>query len=68
VLGIGLEEIRQRSASETLPAEIEAMRAERDEARRKKDFRRSDELRKELQSRGYEVKDTPSGTVLQPRN
>jgi cysteinyl-tRNA synthetase len=68
VLGVDFEAIRQRAASQTLPAEIEALRAERDEARRKKDFARSDALRKELHARGYEVKDTPAGTVLQPRN
>jgi cysteinyl-tRNA synthetase len=68
VLAVDFEAIRQRAASQTLPAEIEALRAERDEARRKKDFARSDALRKELHSRGYEVKDTPAGTVLQPRN
>jgi cysteinyl-tRNA synthetase len=68
VLGLGLEEIRQRTAHQTLPAEIEALRAQRDEARKRKDFARSDELRKELQARGFEVRDTPSGTVLQPRN
>ena len=68
VLGIDFEAIRLRAASQTLPAEIEALRAQRDEARKKKDFANSDALRKELQSRGYEVKDTPAGTVLQPRN
>ena len=68
VLGVDFEAIRQRAASQTLPAEIEALRAQRDEARKKKDFARSDALRQELVSRGYEVKDTPAGTVLQPRN
>jgi cysteinyl-tRNA synthetase len=68
VLGIDFEAIRRRAASETLPAEIEALRAQRDVARKKKDFARSDALRAELQSHGYEVKDTPSGTVVQRRN
>jgi cysteinyl-tRNA synthetase len=68
VLGVDFEGIRQRAASQTLPAEIEALRAERDAARKQKDFARSDELRRELQARGYEVKDTPAGTVLQLRN
>jgi cysteinyl-tRNA synthetase len=68
VLGADLEAIRRRALSQSLPADIEALRAERDEARRKKDFSRSDQLREQLQLLGYEVKDTPSGTVLQPRN
>jgi cysteinyl-tRNA synthetase len=68
VLGVGFESIRQRVASQVIPHEIEALRAQRDQARKQKDFARSDALRKELQSRGYEVKDTAAGTVLQPRN
>ena len=67
VLGLDFEGIRERARRDTLPAEVEAMRQERDAARKKKDFARADELRKELQARGYEVKDTPQGTVLQPR-
>ena len=68
VLGLDLEGIRRRAASETLPAEIEALRAQRDEARKRKDFARSDALRRELLSRGFDVKDTSSGTVVQRRN
>jgi cysteinyl-tRNA synthetase len=38
--------------------------AERDEARREKDFRRADTLRDELVARGWTVEDTPSGTAI----
>jgi cysteinyl-tRNA synthetase len=68
VLAIGFEETRRGASSLILPQEIEALRARRDEARKKKDFASSDALRAALQARGYEVKDTPSGTVLQRRN
>jgi cysteinyl-tRNA synthetase len=67
VLGLDFEGMRERARSDTVPAEIEALRKQRDDARKEKDFARADELRKELQARGYEVKDTPQGTVLQPR-
>jgi len=67
VLGLDFEGIRERAQRDTLPAEVEALRKERDEARKKKDFARADALRNELQSRGYEVKDTPQGTVLHSR-
>jgi cysteinyl-tRNA synthetase len=67
VLGLDFEGIREWAERDTLPAEVEALRKERDEARKKKDFARADALRNELQSRGYEVKDTPQGTVLHPR-
>jgi cysteinyl-tRNA synthetase len=65
VLGVDFNGIRERSVRDVLPAEIEELRAQRDEARKKKDFARSDALRNELQERGYEVKDTPAGTVVQ---
>jgi cysteinyl-tRNA synthetase len=67
VLGVDFEGIRQRAAQDTVPAGVEALRKERDEARKNKDFTRADTLRQELQALGYEVKDTPAGTVLQPR-
>jgi len=41
--------------------------AERDEARRSKDFARSDEIRDRLTSMGWEVMDTPEGTKVRPK-
>ena len=38
--------------------------AERDEARRSRDFARADALRDELVARGWTVEDTPSGTAI----
>jgi cysteinyl-tRNA synthetase len=43
-------------------AEIEALLAERREARSKRDFARSDAIRKSLEDRGIEIKDGPTGT------
>jgi len=40
---------------------IEALLEERDDARLRKDFIRSDEIRDELASKGLEIKDTPKG-------
>ena len=42
-------------------AEIEALIAAREAARKAKDWKRSDELRDELAKRGIELKDTPDG-------
>ncbi len=42
--------------------EIEARLAERREARQTRDFARSDAIRKELEGRGIEIKDGPTGT------
>ena len=38
--------------------------AERDEARRARDFARADALRDELVALGWTVEDTPSGTAI----
>jgi cysteinyl-tRNA synthetase len=43
-------------------AAVEALLAERREARAKRDFARSDAIRAELESRGIEIKDGPTGT------
>ena len=43
-------------------AEIEAMLAERKAARERRDFAKSDAIRKDLESRGIEIKDGPTGT------
>lgn len=50
------------TAADSETAEIEALIAERLEARKAKDFRRSDEIRAELAERGIILEDTPQGT------
>jgi cysteinyl-tRNA synthetase len=47
---------------------IEAMLAERAEARKKKDFARSDAIRDELLALGVELRDGPSGTTWKVRS
>ncbi|MDO8468285.1 MAG: cysteine--tRNA ligase [Candidatus Peribacter sp.] len=44
-----------------LPADVLTLLTKRDEARKSKDFHRSDELRAEILKKGYEVKDTAEG-------
>ena len=43
--------------------DIEALLAERRDARARRDFARSDAIRAELESKGIEIKDGPSGTT-----
>jgi cysteinyl-tRNA synthetase len=60
VLGLAL---REHASDADLSAEERAALAERDAARRKGDYKRSDELRAELERRyGIRVKDTKDGT------
>jgi len=55
--------LRERASDADLSAEERAALAERDEARKKGDYKRSDELRVELERRyGIRVKDTKDGT------
>lgn len=47
-----------------LPIEISALVEEREKARESKDWARADELRAELQAKGYMVEDAPEGPVV----
>ena len=57
VLGLDLEKIKEDS----IPDEVLAIAEEREQARKNKDFQKSDELRTKINSLGYEVKDNTGG-------
>ncbi|MBR5110463.1 MAG: cysteine--tRNA ligase [Clostridia bacterium] len=50
-----------KKAEDVLPAEIQDLVNQRDQARKEKNWKRSDELRDALAAAGYLVKDTPQG-------
>jgi cysteinyl-tRNA synthetase len=53
-----------KSSSLTMtPAQIEALIVERKEARNRKDFRRSDQIRDELKAKGIVLKDAKDGST-----
>lgn len=56
-----LDLFREQEAA-ALPAELEALIKEREAARKAKDWKKSDELRKALSDNGVLVEDTPQGT------
>jgi cysteinyl-tRNA synthetase len=60
---LGLEEMEEA----TLLPEIAALADARTQARLAKDFRKSDELRQELNARGWEVRDTKDGQKITRR-
>ncbi len=68
VLGLDLETIRKQARAGKIPAEVQALIDDRAAARSNRDFKRADELRKEIESRGYEVKDGPAGSVYVARH
>ena len=55
------------AAAEGPPAEVERLVAARVEARTRRDFKRSDELRDEIARLGWLVEDTPAGPRLTPK-
>ena len=71
VFGLGLSAIEKLDDSpasiESLPPEIFALSEARDEARIAKDWKKSDALRKEIESRGYDIKDTEEGSILKKK-
>jgi cysteinyl-tRNA synthetase len=60
VLGLGFENL----AEEEIPEEVLKLVKEREEVRLNKDFQKSDDLRKEINALGYEVKDTNDGQKI----
>ncbi len=56
VLGLDLKNIKE----EVIPDEIIKLKNERQSARANKDWAKSDEIRKQINSLGYEIKDTDS--------
>jgi cysteinyl-tRNA synthetase len=63
VLGLNLSKKEQFD----IPEQVQKLITERDEARKNKDFSKSDEIRAEIEKHGFEVKDTPEGTVVNPK-
>ncbi|MGH7813448.1 MAG: cysteine--tRNA ligase [Candidatus Binataceae bacterium] len=63
-LGLGLAGYRERESGAEFPPDVRSTIAERDAARRAKNFKRADELRMELEARGIEVKDNRDGTAI----
>jgi cysteinyl-tRNA synthetase len=60
VLGLGFENLKEIE----IPENIKKLVREREQARTDKDFKKSDELRDEINSLGYEVKDTGEGQKI----
>jgi cysteinyl-tRNA synthetase len=61
---LGLEHLLE--TDEPVDEELLRLAAEREEARRARDYDRADRARDELRARGYEVRDTPDGPELVP--
>ncbi len=62
VLGLNID--KETDSKEEIPEEIMQIVKERIEARKNKDWSRSDELRDLIKEKGYELKDTKEGTTV----
>ncbi len=65
VLGLRLDEIALSSSCDDLSEEEKRLLEERTEAKKNKNWARADEIRHILEERGFLVKDTPSGPILE---
>ncbi len=63
VLGIFYELEEEAQQPDELPPHLAELLHDRDDARRRKDWSRSDELRDKLESAGIELRDAPAGTT-----
>jgi cysteinyl-tRNA synthetase len=66
VLGLDFETHAVQPAEVTVPADVLSLVDERQAARKAKDFARSDAIRAELLSMGWEVGDSPQGPTIKP--
>lgn len=64
VFGLGLTEIIGKTIP--VPEDVQKLAEERAEAREKKDWKRSDELREELSAKGWMIEDRDGGFSLHP--
>ena len=65
VLGLDLDKVEAKKEEKVGGEEEWKLVEERKQAKAEKNYQRADEIRKELEERGYVVKDTPQGPILQ---
>ncbi|MBI2601042.1 cysteine--tRNA ligase [Candidatus Daviesbacteria bacterium] len=66
ILGLKLDEYLGKPLE--IPEEVRKLVEQRKKARLDKDFKKSDELRKEIKALGFEVEDTPDGPKVKTLN
>ena len=64
VLGLGLKELRIKKQELRIPKEIMELMDKREILRKEKKWAEADEIRKDLEKKGYVLEDTPTGTKV----
>lgn len=67
VLGLGLSGVLEMTKGEETPPEVVALAETREEARASQEWDKADALRKEIEARGYVVKDNEEGYKLKKK-
>ncbi len=67
ILGLRLDEVEAAGSERIGGEEEERLLEERTAAKKAKDYKRADEIRAELLERGFIVRDTPAGPILERR-
>ena len=68
VFGLNLEKlVTENKKAQSLPDKVGKLMADRQEARKNKNWAESDRLRDEILNLGYEIKDTPTGPQIVKR-
>ena len=69
VLGLDFEKAAEKIKNNVaIPENVQKILNDRDEARKNKDWKKSDELRNEILRLGYEINDTDNSQELKPLN
>ena len=64
VLGLKLKESERKQELKEIPEQLKSLLSEREKARNEKNFAKSDEIRKKIESLGYEIQDSQEGIKL----
>jgi len=68
VMGLGLSETGSLPAEQPVPEAVRVLADKREALRKAKKFAESDAVRGEIFGLGYEIEDTPGGSVIRPRS
>jgi cysteinyl-tRNA synthetase len=67
ILGLDIEKRSRSSDDDELPTDVTALMAERDAARKARNWAASDDLRNKIEALGYTVGDSPAGTTVKKK-
>ncbi|MBU2544978.1 cysteine--tRNA ligase [Patescibacteria group bacterium] len=64
IFGLDLDKIKSVSRQNKIPEKIKKLAKQREQYRKEKEWKKSDEIRKEIEKLGYQIEDTPQGPKL----